>query len=460
MKYISTRDNSKEYSFEEVFIKGLADDGGLFVPKTIKKYNKEELSALSDLSYQELAKKIIFPFIGGFMSENEFSNIVDKSYSVFRKDNAVDLIKAGDTKILELFHGPTLAFKDIAMQLLGNFYEHYLKKHNKNINVIVATSGDTGAAAIDAIKGKKNMNIFVLHPHNKISIVQRKLMSTVKEKNVFNIAIEGNFDDCQNLVKSMFSDKEFSNLINMSGVNSINWARIIAQSVYYFYSYFLVKDDGLVNFSVPTGNFGDVYAGYFSKKMGLPINKLIVATNQNNILDRAISNGKYEAENVFETNSPSMDIQIASNFERLIYDLNSCDDVETKNIMKGIKEEGRYILSKEILKKINKDFLSASLNEDEILKVIREVYEEYKIILDPHSAIGFGALKHKINLDGNNVVLATAHPCKFPKAIDKSIGIKPSLPEKLKYVMDEKENYYIISNNLNATQQYIKDKIQ
>ncbi len=459
MKYISTRDNSKEYSFEEVFIKGLADDGGLFVPKTIKKYNKEQLSALSDLSYQELAKKIIFPFIGDFMSENEFSNIVDKSYSVFRKDNAVDLIKAGDTKILELFHGPTLAFKDIAMQLLGNFYEHYLKKHNKNINVIVATSGDTGAAAINAIKGKKNMNIFVLHPHNKISIVQRKLMSTVKEKNVFNIAIEGNFDDCQNLVKSMFSDKEFSNLINMSGVNSINWARIIAQSVYYFYSYFLVKDDGLVNFSVPTGNFGDVYAGYFSKKMGLPINKLIVATNQNNILDRAISNGKYEAENVFETNSPSMDIQIASNFERLIYDLNSCDDVETKNIMKGIKEEGRYILSKEILKKINKDFLSASLNEDEILKVIREVYEKYKIILDPHSAIGFGALKHKINLDGNNIVLATAHPCKFPEAIDKSIGIKPSLPEKLKYVMDEKENYDIISNNLNATQQYIKDKI-
>ena len=460
MKYISTRDNSKEYSFEEVFIKGLADDGGLFVPKTIKKYNKEQLSALSDLSYQELAKKIIFPFIGDFMSENEFSNIVDKSYSVFRKDNAVDLIKAGDTKILELFHGPTLAFKDIAMQLLGNFYEHYLKKHNKNINVIVATSGDTGAAAINAIKGKKNMNIFVLHPHNKISIVQRKLMSTVKEKNVFNIAIEGNFDDCQNLVKSMFSDKEFSNLINMSGVNSINWARIIAQSVYYFYSYFLVKDDGLVNFSVPTGNFGDVYAGYFSKKMGLPINKLIVATNQNNILDRAISNGKYEAENVFETNSPSMDIQIASNFERLIYDLNNCDDVETKNIMKRIKEKGRYILSKEILKKINKDFLSASLNEDEVLKVIREVYEKYKIILDPHSAIGFGVLKNKINLDGNNVVLATAHPCKFPEAIDKSIGIKTSLPEKLKYVMNEKENYDIISNNLSVTKQYIKDKIQ
>jgi len=387
------------------------------------------------------------------------SDIVDKSYSVFRKSNAVDLIKVGDTKLLELFHGPTLAFKDIAMQLLGNFYEYYLQKNHKNINVIVATSGDTGAAAIDAIKGKKNINIFVLHPHNKISTVQRKLMSTVKERNVFNIAIKGNFDDCQNLVKSMFSDKDFSNSINMSGVNSINWARIIAQSVYYFYSYFLVKDDGPINFSVPTGNFGDVYAGYLSKKMGLPINKLIVATNQNDILNRAISNGRYEAETVFETNSPSMDIQIASNFERLIYDLNDSDDVKTKNIMKEIKEEGRYIISKEILEKLNKNFLSASLNEDEVLKVIKQVYEKHKIILDPHSAIAFGALKHKINLDGNNIVLATAHPCKFPDVIDNSIGIRPDLPEKLKYIMDEKENYDIISNNINTIKEHIKDKI-
>ena len=460
MKYISTRDNSKKYSFEEVFIKGLADDGGLFIPSEIKKYSAEELKSLSSLSYQNLAKKIIYPFIGDFMSKNELSDIIDKSYSVFRKDNTVDLIKVGDVKLLELFHGPTLAFKDIAMQLLGNFYEYYLKKTNKNINVIVATSGDTGAAAIDAIKGKKNMNIFVLHPHNKVSLVQRKLMSTVKEKNVFNIAIEGNFDDCQNLVKSMFADKEFSNSINMSGVNSINWARIIAQTVYYFYTYFQIRDDRPVNFSVPTGNFGDVYAGYLSKKMGLPINKLIVATNQNDILNRAISNGKYEAETVFETNSPSMDIQIASNFERLIYDLNNCDDGETKNIMKGIKEEGKYILSKKISEKINKDFLSASLNENEVLKVIQEVYEKHKVILDPHSAIAFGALKYKINLKGNNVVLATAHPCKFPDAINDSIGIRPSLPAKLKYIMDEKENYDIISNNLNIIKEHIKKKIQ
>jgi len=458
MKYISTRNNSKEFSFEEVFIKGLADDGGLFIPKSLKKYSEEELKTLSTLNYQDLAKKIIFPFIGDFMTANELSDIVDKSYSVFRKDNVVDLIKLGDTKILELFHGPTLAFKDIAMQLLGNFYEHYLKKNNKNINVVVATSGDTGAAAIDAIKGKKNMNIFVLHPHEKVSLVQRKLMSTVKEKNVFNIAIEGNFDDCQNLVKSMFADKEFSNSINMSGVNSINWARIIAQAVYYFYTYFQIQDKRPINFSVPTGNFGDVYAGYLSKKMGLPINKFIVATNKNDILHRAISNGNYEAENVSETNSPSMDIQIASNFERLIYDLNDCDDNETKKIMHGIKEKGKYIISKDKMKKINEDFLSASMSEKEILDTIKEVQVKYDIILDPHSAIGFGSL-NKVNLEGNNIVLATAHPCKFPEAIDKSIGIKPDLPDELKYVLDEKENYDIISNNLSKTQQYIREKI-
>ena len=313
MKYISTRDKSKNFEFKDVFIKGLADDGGLFIPEALHKYSESEISDFKKLSYSDLAKKIIHPFIGNFTSEGELSKIIEKSYSVFRKDNVIDLIKVGDRSVLELFHGPTLAFKDVAMQLLGNFYEFYLNNENEKINIVVATSGDTGAAAIDAIKGKKNLNIFVLHPHNRISPVQRKLMTTGKDKNVFNIAVKGNFDDCQNLVKSMFSDKEFANQINMSGVNSINWARIIAQSVYYFYCYFLAEDENQpINFSVPTGNFGDVYAGYLAKKMGLPINKLVVATNQNDILHRAISKGSYEVEKVTETISPSMDIQIAS----------------------------------------------------------------------------------------------------------------------------------------------------
>jgi threonine synthase len=459
MKYISTRNNSKEYSFEQVFIKGLAEDGGLFIPKSLKKFSNEELNSLSKLNYQDLAKKIIFPFIGDFMSENELAEIIKKSYSVFRKNDVVNFIKIEDTNVLELFHGPTLAFKDIAMQLLGNFYEHYLEKNNKSINIIVATSGDTGAAAIDAIKGKKNINIFVLHPHNKVSIIQRKLMSTVKAENVYNIAIEGNFDDCQNLVKSIFSDKEFAKSINMSGVNSINWGRIIAQAVYYFYSYFLLKNEKPINFSVPTGNFGDVYAGYLSKKMGLPINKLVVATNKNDILHRAISNGKYVTETVLETNSPSMDIQIASNFERLIYDLNNHDDVETKNVMTTIKEKGKYIISKEIIKIIKKDFISASIDEVEVLNIIKEVYVKYKIILDPHSAIGFGALK-KVELEGTNIVLATAHPCKFPDTIVRSVNVKPNLPNELKYILGEKENYDIISNDQEKIKKFIKGKIQ
>ena len=392
MEYVSTRNSSKTFNFKEVFIKGLADDGGLFIPKSLNKFSEAKIDSFKKLSYQDLAKNIIFSFIGDFMSENDLSRIIDKSYSVFREKNVVKLIKVGDRSVLELFHGPTLAFKDVAMQLLGNFYEYYLNNENEKINIVVATSGDTGAAAIDAIKGKKNVNIFVLHPHNRVSSVQRKLMTTGKEQNVINIAINGNFDDCQNLVKSMFADKIFSNKIRMSGVNSINWARIIAQSVYYFYSYFLVEDkDRPLNFSVPTGNFGDVYAGYLAKKMGLPINKLVVATNQNDILHRAISKGSYEVEKVTETISPSMDIQIASNFERLIYDLNDCDDAKTINAMKDIREKGKYIIDQERLNKINTDFLSSKMSEEEVLETIKKVYEKFDIVLDPHSAIGYGA---------------------------------------------------------------------
>ena len=329
----------------------------------------------------------------------------------------------------------------------------------QKINIVVATSGDTGAAAIDAIKGKKNVNIFVLHPHNRVSPVQRKLMTTGKEANVFNIAIEGNFDDCQSLVKSMFADKIFSNEIKMSGVNSINWARIIAQSVYYFYSYYLVEGDKQpINFSVPTGNFGDIYAGYLAKKMGLPINKLIVATNQNDILHRAISKGDYEVEKVTETISPSMDIQIASNFERLIYDLNDGDDEKTIIAMRDIKEKGDYKIDQKKLDKIKLNFLSSRMNEEEVLKNIKLVYEKFDIVLDPHSAIGYGAFDI-VNLNGNNIVLATAHPCKFPEAIKNSINLKADLPDELSFIMGEKEKYDIIDNNVGKVKQYIKERI-
>jgi threonine synthase len=283
-------------------------------------------------------------------------------------------------------------------------------------------------------------------------------MTTVKDKNVFNIAIEGNFDDCQNLVKSMFEDLDFSKSIKMSGVNSINWARIIAQTVYYFYCYLKLDKKKSINFSVPTGNFGDVYAGYLSKKMGLPIGKLIVATNQNDILHRAISSGKYIASQVYQTISPSMDIQVASNFERLIYDINDCNADKTNKIMQGIKNERKYLIEEKKLEKIKEDFISESISEQELLSCIKKTYENHKIIIDPHTAVGLRALE-KINLTDNSIVLSTAHPCKFPEAINKAINVKPELPNKLNYILNEKENFVVIQNNVEEVKEYILNKL-
>ena len=451
MKYISTRNNSKKVTFEHVFLKGLSEEGGLYIPEKLKKFDPKELKELSNLDYKSLACKIIKLFTGDFIGEKNLKHLIEMSYSNFREDNIVKINRFNQNYLLELYHGPTLAFKDIAMQLIGNFYEYYLQKNNKKINIIVATSGDTGAAAIDAIRGKKNINIFVLHPHNKISSVQRKLMTTTGEKNVFNLAINGNFDDCQNLVKSMFSDTKFANSINMSGVNSINWARIVAQTVYYFYSYFKIGKEK-ISFSVPTGNFGDVYAGYIAKQMGLPLGKLIVATNQNDILHRAISKGDYKSSKVQETISPSMDIQVASNFERLLYDLYGKNSEKVKKVMMSIKDN-TYKIEQDILVKLQNDFDSESLNETEILNTIRNFYEENKIVIDPHTAIGVGVIK-KLNLK-DVVILATAHPCKFPTAIEKAISKIEKLPESLNYIYDKVENYEVISNDLEKVKKFI-----
>ena len=454
MIYVSTRDNSKEFSFEEVFIKGLADDGGLYVPKSLKKYNSQELSKLKNLNYNEISTEIINQFSSDFISKKELSYLIKKSYSKFRENEVVKISNIGELKLLELFHGPTLAFKDVAMQFIGNLYEYYLSKNDKKINIVVATSGDTGAAAINAIQGKSNLNIFVLHPNNRISSVQRKIMTTVEEKNVFNIAIEGNFDDCQNIVKSMFSDLEFSRSINMSGVNSINWARIIAQTVYYFYTYFKLNKKS-ISFSVPTGNFGDVFAGYLAKKMGLPIEKLIVATNENDILHRAISNGDYISKKVKETLSPSMDIQLASNFERLIYYINNSNSEKTAEIMKKVKQNS-YQIEKNNLDIIQKDFLSESCNEQETLDIIKKNYEENNIILDPHTAVGVGAAK-KLSFN-DCVVLSTAHPCKFPDATNNAINKHEKLPKELQHVLDKKERFQLIKNNSEEVKNFIKSK--
>ena len=455
MIYVSTRDNSKEFSFEEVFIKGLADDGGLYVPKSLKKYNSQELSKLKNLNYNEISTEIINQFSSDFISKKELSYLIKKSYSKFRENEVVKISNIGELKLLELFHGPTLAFKDVAMQFIGNLYEYYLSKNDKKINIVVATSGDTGAAAINAIQGKSNLNIFVLHPNNRISSVQRKIMTTVEEKNVFNIAIEGNFDDCQNIVKSMFSDLEFSRSINMSGVNSINWARIIAQTVYYFYTYFKLNKKS-ISFSVPTGNFGDVFAGYLAKKMGLPIDKLIVATNENDILHRAISNGDYISKKVKETLSPSMDIQLASNFERLIYYINNSNSEKTAEIMKKVKQNS-YQIEKNNLDIIQKDFLSESCNEQETLEIIKKNYEINNIVLDPHTAVGVG-VANKLSFN-DCVVLSTAHPCKFPESTNSAINKREKLPNELQHVLDKNENFQILKNNTDDVKNFIKSKI-
>ena len=324
-----------------------------------------------------MAENIISKFCGDEFNQKEIKEIIENSYKSFREKNVVIIKKIGKLNLLELFHGPTLAFKDIAMQVIGNMYEKILKKNNLKINIVVATSGDTGAAAISAIKDRNNMKIFVLHPKDKISEVQRKFMTTVDSKNVFNIALEGNFDECQKFVKSMFSDKNFSSSIKMSGVNSINWSRIAIQVVYYFFSYFKIAKEGKqINFSVPTGNFGDIYAGYVAKKMGLPINKLIIATNNNDILKRVLNTGVYKPSKVKHTISPSMDIQVASNFERLIFDACSSDSKETLRLMKDLNEKGQFTLKKENLDKIRESFFSESLSEDETKLVINKIYKK------------------------------------------------------------------------------------
>jgi threonine synthase len=459
MEYISTRNSKKIFSFKDVFLNGLAPDGGLFVPKDIPIYTSVELQKLKKLSYNELAIEIISKFCKEEFDDLEIKEIVNNSYKNFRVKNTVEIKKIEGISLLELFHGPTLAFKDIAMQIIGNMYEKILKKNNLKINVVVATSGDTGAAAINAIKDRNSMKIFVLHPENKISEVQRKFMTTVNSKNVFNIAVDSNFDECQRLIKLMFADKDFSNSINMSGVNSINWVRIAVQIIYYFFAYFRIAGkEEKVNFSVPTGNFGNVYAGYVAKKMGLPINKLIIATNSNDILKRVVTTGVYKPTKVEHTVSPSMDIQVASNFERLVFDLCDRDSLKITRLMNDLEKYGEFKLSKNYLEKIKENFISESLSENETKSEISKIYKKEKILLDPHTAVATGIIS-KLSIEGNVIALATAHPAKFPDMVVKETNIKPELPDNLKNILTKKENYKRLSNNLKEIQNYILEKI-
>jgi threonine synthase len=459
MEYISTRNSKKTFSFKDVFLKGLAPDGGLFVPQRIPKYSYKELANLKDLSYNELAENIISKFCSDTFNHKEIKEIIENSYKNFRVQNVVELKKLKNDILLELFHGPTLAFKDIAMQVIGNMYEKILNKSKVKINIIVATSGDTGAAAISAIKDRKNLKIFVLHPENKISEVQRKFMTTVNAKNVFNICLAANFDECQQFVKLMFADHEFSSSINMSGVNSINWARIMIQVVYYFFAYFhIIKKNEKINFSVPTGNFGDIYAGYIAKKMGLPIHKLIIATNSNDILKRVIATGIYKPHKVVQTVSPSMDIQVASNFERLIFDAYSNDSNAISKLMNDLKNKGEFSIGKDELGKIKENFCAESLSENETKSVMKKIYNDQSILIDPHTAVAIG-VADKISLEGTTVILSTAHSSKFSNVVKKQTDIKPELPDSLKHILVGKEKYIKLPKELEKVKNFILEQV-
>lgn len=460
MKYISTRDNKKTYNFIETFLNGLALDGGLYIPKKIPRLSNATLNRLSKLNYNDLAYEIIKIYTGNTFSNKELKKIIKISYKKFNSNNVVKFSRVKKFNLVELYHGPTLAFKDIAMQIIGNMYEVILSKSKNRVNLITATSGDTGAAAIDAVKNKKNLRIFVLHPKGKVSVVQRKLMTTVNSKNVFNIAVKGSFDDCQTLVKSMFNDLNFRRSINMSGVNSINWARIVVQVVYYFYSHFrLSKKNKKSVFSVPTGNFGDIYAGYIASKMGLPISKLIIATNENDLLYKFLRNGIYRPSKVKFSISPSMDIQVASNFERLISSYYNNNSKKISALMKQLSSKGFYKIDKNTLRKIKNIFYSKSVNADNTKKTIKMIYKYNNKILDPHSSVGFRALEdyylNHSKKSENLFCLETAHPAKFAETIYKILRRNPNIPSMISKNLKMKEFYNVLPNNLNKIKNYI-----
>ncbi len=457
MKYFSTRNKNLNFSFKDVFLRGLAPDGGLFIPQKLKIYNSSELKELSNLKYTDLATEIISNFCASDIEKSKLKVLIEKAYKSFDSKDVVTIKKIGNLNLLELYHGPTLAFKDIAMQVIGNIYNQFNSTDKKTVNIIVATSGDTGSAAISALNDKSNINVFVLHPHNKISNIQRKIMTTIGSSNVYNIAIKGSFDDCQKIVKDMFNENEFREKINMSGVNSINWARIICQIVYYFYAAFKFNNKK-INFAVPTGNFGDIYAGYIAKKMGLGIDKLIIATNENDILQRVINTGEYKPGQVKPSLSPSMDIQVSSNFERLLFDIVGEDDKRVSLLMNDLASKGFFKLNKEEVEIIKKDFCAEKISDKDTLSIIKKIDSKSNFILDPHTATAVGAAK-KINDLSNTVILGTAHPYKFLKTVKMATGKEVQPPIQLSKITDKEEKYDILENNISKIKNYILEKI-
>ena len=461
MKYCSTRGQVKGLDFSEAVMMGLADDGGLLLPEEIPKVSRKTLQQMSRLSYPELALQIISQFATDIPTK-DLKNIIDRSYATFDHAQIAPVIRKDDLYILELFHGPTLAFKDIALQFLGHLFEYLLDKNGRKMNIIGATSGDTGSAAIYGIRGKKNINIFILHPKGHVSPIQELQMTTVTDKNVFNLAVEGTFDDAQSIVKDIFGDLEFKEQFSLGAVNSINWARVLAQVVYYFYAWYRVSEENDVehiDVSVPTGNFGDIFAGYIAKQMGVPINKLILATNSNNILSRCINSGDYSKAAVHHSLSPSMDIQVASNFERYLYYLLDCDAESVVQMMDSFKTSGRLNFTDEQKLRLQNDFCASSIDDKETLATIKSFHQENGYILDPHTAIGVAVGRQIRNSLYPLVCLATAHPAKFGDTVKKATGLDPALPTTLANLSSLEKKLVTIAADKELVKNYITDNV-
>lgn len=463
MKYISTRGNAPELTFEEVLLTGLATDGGLYVPKEVPTFSQEEIESWRDLPYAELAHKVIYPFVEGSVESDALATILSEVYGGFGHKAVAPLQQLDHNEyVLELFHGPTLAFKDFALQTLGRLLDYVLERRHEKVVIMGATSGDTGSAAIEGTKACKNVDIFILHPHGKVSEVQRRQMTTVTGDNIYNIAIEGNFDEAQDMVKASFGDQSFlKGERKLVAVNSINWARIMSQIVYYFYS--ALNLGGPVRpmaYSVPTGNFGDIFAGYMAKKMGLPIEQLIIATNKNDVLHRLMSKNKYEVHPLQHTITPSMDIAVSSNFERLLFDLYDRDGAALSELMGRMNAKADVVeLDEERLAKARELFDSYAVDEDNTIKIMQDVFEETGYLLDPHTAIGVKAAREvRRNNNIPMITLGTAHPVKFEEAVLRAGYEMPKLPHHLSDLMEREERLDVLPADLKAVHQFIADK--
>ena len=459
MKYISTRGGISPVPFKDAVMMGLATDGGLLLPESLPTSDMTTVKGWETLTFQQLASEIFQLFISDIPAD-QLDSLIDRSYDTFSHPEITPLVKKGDLYILELFHGPTLAFKDIALQFLGNVFEYILEETGGKMNIVGATSGDTGSAAIYGVRGKDRINIFIMHPYKRVSPIQELQMTTVMDPNVFNLAIRGTFDDGQNIVKAIFNDISFKEKYHLGAVNSINWARILAQVVYYVYAWLKIKrETGIesIDFSVPTGNFGDIFAGYIAKNL-LPqgsIRKLILATNENNLLTRFVNQGDYSVSEVVPTCSPSMDIQMASNFERYLYYLYGCDSNRTRSDLEQFSQSGKLSFDKDLLPTIKADFASKSVTEEETLATIRQFYLEHNYLLDPHTAVGVNAAQGFYSENIPVVCLATAHPAKFGDAVLKAIGKAVELPPGLQGLEGKESRCEVLAPDIKTVEDFI-----